>query len=137
MPDCKTGDRGSTTTTITMLSPLLIVFFLNFIFMPWHFVNWSWLKYPFNMKVISFLLFRPSVFWHSCIKTCVHVVIQFSWFNKKLTSWFCRMIQIEHMAEEANCSHVLFLIFMTVAELHVFMSADPDKIWEIQWNPYF
>ena len=30
MPDCKTGDRGSTTTTVTMLSPLLIVFFLNF-----------------------------------------------------------------------------------------------------------
>ena len=55
----------------------LFSFWILCCFMPWHFVNWSWLNYPFNMQVISFLLFRPPVFWHSCIKTCVHVVIQF------------------------------------------------------------
>ena len=70
----------------------LFSFWILCCFMPWHFVNWSWLNYPFNMQVISFLLFR-LVFWHSCIRTCVHVVIQFSWYNKKLTSRFCRMVQ--------------------------------------------
>jgi len=62
--------------------------------------------------------------------SCLHCILLEC--AKRVKKGNCRKIQIEHMAEEANCSHVLFLIFMTVAELHVFMSADPDKIWEIQ-----